>query len=93
MLFEDRIDAGEKLASEIEKKIGRPSIILGIPRGGVVIGYVIAKKLGSELDVIIARKIGVPGNPELAVAAVAEDGEVAIEEEVATLYGVSHQYI
>ncbi len=93
MLFEDRIDAGEKLASEIEKKIGRPSIILGIPRGGVVIGYVIARKLGSELDVIVARKIGVPGNPELAVAAVAEDGEVAIEEEVAALYGVSHQYI
>lgn len=93
MYFEDRINAGEKLALEIERRVGRPSIILGIPRGGVVIGYVIAKKLHAELDVIVARKIGVPGNPELAVAAVAEDGELAVEEEVASLYGVTHEYI
>jgi len=93
MYFEDRFDAGEKLAGEIEKRVGRPSIVLGIPRGGVIIGYVIAKKLHAELDVIIARKIGVPGNPELAVAAVAEGGEVAIEEDVAMLYGVSYEYI
>ncbi len=93
MYFEDRFDAGEKLAKEIEKRVGRPSIVLGIPRGGVVIGYVIAKKLHAKLDVIIARKIGVPGNPELAVAAVAEDGEVAVEEDVATLYRGSYEYI
>ncbi|MEM3669722.1 MAG: phosphoribosyltransferase [Nitrososphaerota archaeon] len=93
MYFEDRIDAGEKLAIEIERQIGRPSLVLGIPRGGVIVGYVIAKKLHAELDVIVARKIGVPGNPELAVAAVAEGGELAIEEEVANIYGVSYEYI
>ncbi|MEM2931849.1 MAG: phosphoribosyltransferase [Nitrososphaerota archaeon] len=93
MYFEDRIDAGEKLAIEIERQVGRPSLVLGIPRGGVIVGYVIAKKLHAELDVIVARKIGVPGNPELAVAAVAEGGELAIEEEVANIYGVSYEYI
>jgi len=93
MYFEDRLDAGEKLAREVERRAGRPTIVLGIPRGGVVVGYVIANRLNARLDVIIARKIGVPGNPELAVAAVAEDGEMAVEEEVATLYGVSQDYI
>ena len=93
MYFEDRFDAGERLAREVERRAGRPSIVLGIPRGGVVVGYVIAKRLNARLEVIIARKIGVPGNPELAVAAVAEDGEVAVEEEVATIYGVSYDYI
>lgn len=93
MYFEDRFDAGERLALEIERRIGRPSLVLGIPRGGVIVGYVIAKRLQTELDVVIVRKIGVPGNPELAVAAIAEDGELAIEEEVANLYGVSYEYI
>ncbi|MEM3490292.1 MAG: phosphoribosyltransferase family protein, partial [Nitrososphaerota archaeon] len=54
---------------------------------------VIAKKLHGERDLIVARKRGVPGNPELAVAAVAEGGELAIEEEVANIYGVSYEYI
>jgi predicted phosphoribosyltransferase len=71
--FTDRIDAGKKLALTLKDFKGN-GIVLAIPRGGVVVGYVIAKELGQPLDVIIPRKIGAPDNPELAIGAVAEDG-------------------
>jgi len=66
IFFENRIDAGEKLAKEIiqqEPELENP-IVLGIPRGGVPIGYVLTKKLGGELDTIVLRKIPVPQDPE-----------------------------
>ena len=68
--FTDRIDAGKKLALALKDFRGN-GIVLAIPRGGVVLGYVIAKELRVPLDVIIPRKIGAPDNPELAIGAVA----------------------
>jgi putative phosphoribosyl transferase len=72
--FADREDAGRQLAVELARfKQGRP-LVLAIPRGGVPVGFEIAKALGAELDVVLVRKIGAPGQPELAIGAVV-DGE------------------
>ncbi|MDW8041877.1 MAG: phosphoribosyltransferase family protein [Nitrososphaerota archaeon] len=93
MRFRDRWDAGGRLLTALESKVGGESTVLAIPRGGVVIGYVIAEGLGAPLDLVMVRKIGVPGNPELAAGAVAEGGEVYVEEEVLELYGLDAEYV
>jgi len=68
-------------------------IVLAIPRGGVVVGYEIAKRIGCPLDVIIPRKVGAPFDPELAVGAVTEDGTLYINEKICTVYGISKSYL
>jgi putative phosphoribosyl transferase len=90
--FSDRIDAGKKLALALKDFKGK-GIVLGIPRGGVVVGYVIAKVIGLPLDVIIPRKIGAPDNPELAIGAVAEDGTAILDNNLISYLGVSPKYI
>lgn len=71
MIFEDRIDAGERLAEALKELAGPATVVLGIPRGGVIVGEVVARTLGAPLDVVVPRKIGAPGNPELGLGAVA----------------------
>ncbi|MBI2953057.1 MAG: phosphoribosyltransferase [Chloroflexi bacterium] len=93
MLFEDRYDAGKKLAQALEIYRGKNAIVLALPRGGVVIGYEVAMRLDLPLDVIITRKVGAPGNPEYAIGAVAETGDVQLNQEEIRLYGISQQYI
>ena len=80
MRFENRVDAGKKLAAKLEKYKGEDVIVLALPRGGVVLGYEIAKSLGAPLDLVITRKIGHPDNPEYAICAVAEDGHTLCNE-------------
>lgn len=80
--FRDRIEAGLLLANELKRYSGEDTIILGIPRGGVIIAYEVARKLGSELDIVLSRKLGAPGNPELAVGAVSEDGKLFLHDMV-----------
>ena len=73
MIFSNRVEAGKKLASELVDLVNnRNVIVLAIPRGGVVVGYEVARKLKVPLDIIIPRKIGAPSNPELAIGAVTE---------------------
>lgn len=74
MLFTDRIDAGEQLARALAAWRGRRPIVFAIPRGAVPMGKVIADALGGELDVVLTRKLGAPGNPEFAIGAVDETG-------------------
>lgn len=93
IIFRDRRDAASKLSRLLQNYKGEYCVIFGIPRGGVEIGYYIARELNSLLEVTIPRKIGAPLQPELAVGAVAEDGTIYIEEEVAELVGVSEEYI
>lgn len=69
MIFADRQDAGEKLAESVIKKVQGKGLVLGIPRGGVVVAKIVADKLGWPLDIIRAKKVSAPGNPELAVGA------------------------
>ncbi len=94
MIFQDRREAGRRLAKELASFKGRSDVIvLGIPRGGVVIGHEIAQALGVPLDVYITRKIGAPHNPELAIGAVASDGTLILDEKLANRLGVSQEYI
>ena len=91
--FTDRVDAGKRLASALSNFSGKKGIVLAIPRGGVVVGYVVAKELNLPLDVIIPRKIGAPDNPELAIGAVAEDGTAILDNNLIKYLGVSREYI
>lgn len=73
MRFKDRFDAGEQLAQRLQKYSGS-ALVLGIPRGGVLTGCAIAKALVCRLGVLVARKLPVPGEPEVGFGAVTEDG-------------------
>lgn len=79
-LFRDRIDAGRRLAEELSGRNlpSRESIVLGIPRGGVVVAAQVAEKLSMSLDVIVARKIRVPAQPELGIGAVVDDTHIVV---------------
>jgi putative phosphoribosyl transferase len=77
--FLDRVEAGELLAGVLAELVEPPALVLGIPRGGVVVAFRVAARLGYPLDVIVPRKVGAPGNPELAVGAVA-DGVRALDQ-------------
>jgi len=74
MPFADRKEAGRQLAKALEHYKGMHALVLALPRGGVPIGRVLADALDADLDVVLVRKIGAPGNPEFAIGAVAEDG-------------------
>jgi putative phosphoribosyl transferase len=91
--FSDRIEAGRRLAITLKDYVGKNSIVLAIPRGGVVVGYEIAEALNLLLDVIIPHKLGAPGNPELAIGAIAEDGSTIIDENLVSYLSVSREFI
>jgi len=93
-MFIDRRDAGIKLAQRLTKYRGQKGVlVLALPRGGAVTGFEIARSLGVPLDVLIIRKIGFPGQPELAIGAVSETGAVVLNGSIISLYGVSEDYI
>lgn len=94
MIFKDRHDAGQQLAKNLIKYKNDPSaIVLAIPRGGVVIGYEIAKKLNLPLDIIVTKKIGAPDNPEYAIGSVNMDGDVLVDEAAVKMYNISDDYL
>jgi putative phosphoribosyl transferase len=78
--FANREDAAHQLAAALQHHAGTNPLVLAIPRGGVPIGRIIADALGGELDVVLVRKIGAPGNPEFAIGAVDEHGNVMLSE-------------
>ena len=78
--FLDRVEAGGLLAEVLAGLVRPPVLVLGIPRGGVVVAARVAARLQAPLDVVVPRKVGAPGNPELAVGAVADGGQ-AIDEQ------------
>jgi len=93
-MFNDRKDAGVQLASRLEEYKGQTGVlVLALPRGGVATGYEIAYYLKVPLDIVIVRKIGFPGQPELAIGAVSETGRVVLNESIISTYGVSKYYI
>lgn len=91
--FADRVDAGKRLAEALADFHGKNAVVLAIPRGGVVVGFEIATALGLPLDVIVPRKLGAPGNPELAIGAIAEDGSTILDDNLITYLGVYNEYI
>ncbi|MBC7323902.1 MAG: phosphoribosyltransferase, partial [Moorella sp. (in: Bacteria)] len=80
MLFKDRHDAGRRLAAALQAYRGKGVLVMAVPRGGVIVAGPVAESLAAPLDVVIPRKVGLPGNPELAVAAVAPGGTVIYNE-------------
>jgi predicted phosphoribosyltransferase len=83
MFFHDRFDAGRQLAAHLDQYSGRSDVIvLALPRGGVPVGYEVARALGAPLDVFLVRKLGVPGREELAMGAIASGGLRVVNEDV-----------
>jgi putative phosphoribosyl transferase len=91
-LFKNRIEAGKQLAAALNGA-AENSVVLAVPRGGVVVGFEVTHALNIPLDVIITKKIGAPANPELAVGAVAEDGTYFLDDSVVQMLGVPQSYI
>lgn len=89
--FRDRRQAGTRVAEELADKvdIGPSAVVLGIPRGGVVVADVVAREFDAELDVIAVEKLGSPWNPELAMGAVGEEEAMWIDAKVAEQVGAS----
>jgi predicted phosphoribosyltransferase len=90
--FVDRTDAGRCLADSLADYASRGNVlVLALPRGGVAVGAQVARKLGAPLDVILVRKLGVPGHEEFAMGAIASGGVRIISDEVVAALGVSDQ--
>jgi len=70
MIFEDRVEAGQKLAAALGAYRGQDVVVLALPRGGVPLGFEVARALGAPMDLLLVRKLGVPTHPELAMGAV-----------------------
>ncbi len=91
--FLNRIEAGQRLADVLKEHSFVDGLVLAIPRGGVVVGFEVAEALGFPLDVIIPRKIGAPGNPELAIGAMTEDGTAILDEDLMAYLNVPKDYV
>src|SRR5438552_14985232 len=89
MLFTDRSEAGRVLASKLGRYAGRDDVVvLAQPRGGVPVGYEVARALGAPLDVFLVRKLGVPGREELAMGAIASGGIRVLNDDVVRMLAI-----
>ncbi len=88
MPFDDRNDAGRRLAQALAHYCGQRPLVLAIPRGAVPMGRLLAEQLGGELDVVMVRKIGAPHQPEFALAAIDEGGRIYPNPQL----GIAEQY-
>src|SRR5438270_676700 len=97
LTFQDRVEAGRLLGEELRTRGVDPGpetgLVLGIPRGGVVTAAEVARVLGLPLDVALARKVGAPGNPELAIGAVGPDGAAVIDDALARRVGATDEWL
>jgi predicted phosphoribosyltransferase len=92
-MFRDREDAARRLAARLKGRALHDPLVLAIPRGGVVTGAVLARELGAELDVFLARKLRAPGQPELAIGAVSEGGRVYLNSHAQALLDRLKEYL
>jgi putative phosphoribosyl transferase len=94
MIFRDRSEAGGVLAARLDSYRNKPNtVVLALPRGGVPVAYEIGRRLGLPVDVFVVRKLGVPGQEELAMGAVASGGVRYINEDVTSQFGIPEQTI
>ena len=93
MTFRDRVDAGRQLAERLQWLRGEDVVVLGLPRGGVVVAYEVAVALEAPLDVIVVRKLGVPWQPELAMGAIGEGGVRVVNQRVVREMGASTEVL
>ena len=93
MIFDDRIDAGRRLAVAVKARGFEEPVVLGIPRGGVPVAAEVARAIDGQLAVVVARKLGAPGNPELAIGATTATGVAYINHAAAVAVGADKEYI
>jgi predicted phosphoribosyltransferase len=95
MMFLDRVEAGQKLGAAVldVRQQPDPVVVLAIPRGGVIVAREVARALHAPLDVCLTHKLGAPGNPELAIGAVADDGTILLDEWLIAALMVANSYL
>jgi putative phosphoribosyl transferase len=94
-MYRDRHDAGRRLAGRLEAYRAEGPVVLGLPRGGIVVAYEVARALGAPLDVLVARKLAVPGRPEVGIGVVVDGDhpEAVVDERLASALGISRDYL
>lgn len=92
-IYRDRVDAGTYLANQLEQYRGQDVLVMGIPRGGVPVAAEVAQRLDAEMDVVVARKLGAPGYPELAIGAVTANGGRFLNTDIISELGISDDYL
>ena len=94
MMFKNREEAGHRLGVALQQYRNHPDgVIVALPRGGVAVGYAMSLDLHLPLDVFITRKIGAPENPEYALGAISETGNIYLNPEAVAMFRLSHAYI
>jgi putative phosphoribosyl transferase len=88
-MFRDRTEGGRRLAEEVAARPLHDPVVLALPRGGVPVGVEVARRLAAPLDVIVARKVGAPTQPELGIGAIAEGGPVVVDDATLRMIGVA----
>jgi putative phosphoribosyl transferase len=91
--FEDREDAGRRLAERLERYRDERPVVFALPRGGVPVGFEVSRTLGAPLDVFVARKLGAPGQPEFGIGAVAPGGVRILNGDVVGRLGIPEDYV
>ncbi len=92
-MFRDRAEAGRRLAAALQRFAMDRPLVLGLPRGGVVVGAEIAQMLQCDCDVLLVKKLRAPDDPELAVGAICEDGKAFFSEDVCKVTGATQEYL
>ncbi len=93
MLFEDREDAGRRLAEWLARYAGERTVVFALPRGGVPVGAEVSRSLGAPLEVIVSRKLGAPDQPEFGIGAVAPGGVRVLNERAVSSLGIEEEYL
>src|SRR5512135_1832812 len=93
VLFTDRADAGRRLAQRLDRLRGGTVVVLGLPRGGVPVAFEVAQALHAPLDVLLVRKLGVPGERELAMGAIASGGARILNQRLIAELGVTEKQV
>lgn len=91
--FDDRFEAGERLSLLLENYRAEPPVVYALPRGGVPVGYEVSRALGAPLEVLVCRKLGAPGQPELGIGAVSADGVRYLNRPLVERLGVPGGYV
>lgn len=92
--FRDRTEAGKQLATKLTAYADRPDVlVLALPRGGVPVAFEVARELHASLDVMIVRKLGLPGREELAMGAIASGGVCVLNEDIVQMLGIPEKVI